>query len=504
MKKFHESDFYKEYKYIRNQFRKYNQIDLLVKCFEFLHKKEKNRIDEISKKQPWQVLLLIKWMLMDDNFLSPVKNKPTDKDFFKILQLVRDLGSKVRMPNEYEHHYLFFRNVSYQQFLYQIDFNVKAFTRQMILFSKLEKNHYIKVSFRKKYNLEIQEFIELSIYLISGYLSNLKPLRLEYFTPLFDQYGKEKIAIFLEIISLSLKGARDFLLEESKAKRTSQEFYEQTPLIRQPVLKINQLYYPYNLNILYRGLEHFVYDSVRDIDAQKFMGKFGSIFEGYIRMNLEYAEIEFINEEYLTQAAGQSSKVVDFLIQEENKSIFIDAKGVEMSYLGKVTHQPRIVQQKVKSSAIKGIEQAYELIRNLEKRNSKLISGNHENNYLLIITYKELHLGSGKDFRDSIANKYIDELTSRYNGEYFIPMRNIYFISIDSFELWIEMIKQKKITLGDGLEKAIHDDKRPETMKFDFIQHVDGWNKNNELPDFLLTEFNSLFDKSLKIVSKDR
>src|SRR5699024_7467112 len=163
----------------------------------------------------------------------------------------------------------------------------------------------------------------------------------------------------------------------------------------------------YNLNILYRGLEHFIYDSVREKNPGKFMNKFGPIFEGYIDKNLEYAGVNFKNENELKNMIGTGSKVVDFLSNENDKSILIVAKGVKMNYLGKVTHRPDIIKQKVKSSAVKGIKQAYETVTSLRNEDSNLITNSNDNNYLLIITFKELYLGNGKVFEEAIGPKFI-------------------------------------------------------------------------------------------------
>lgn len=498
--KFNESDFYREYKRIRNQFRKYDSLELLDQCFKFLYIQYPTKLDEISKKQPWQVLLLIKWILIDDNFLLRTKNKLSQNNFLKILQLIRNLGGKVRMPTEYSHHILFFRNISYQQLIYQIDFNINTFARQIVLFSNLDRNHYIKSSFRNSIGMDIDDFLELSIYLITRFIRGIKPVGINWFSSLYSHYGKETISTFLDNISLDLEGAREYLLQEPMNRKVSYEFYEQTPLIRYPMLRFNQKYYPYDLNILYRGIEYFIYDSVREINPERFMNKFGSIFEEYVRKNLIYANVNYKDENDLSKIVGQTSKVVDFLIQEKGKSIFIDAKGVEMNYIGKVSHQPDIILQKVKSSALKGLQQAYELIYNLRNTDPTLISNNNEDNYLLIITYKELYLGNGKNFEESIASDFIYELVESHGGEYLIPMKNIYFISIDSFEIWIELIKKNKITFTEGLDRAISDDMNPQKMKFDFIQHVTEWDEKGEIPEFLIKEFNAIFDKGLKIL----
>lgn len=262
--KFYEADFYSDYKYVRNKFRKYNSIVLLDEAFKFLYKSYPTKFKEFKNKQPWQVLLLIKWILIDDKFLSTKRNEPSEKDFLKILQSVRNLGGKVRMPDEYDHLRLFFRNMSYQQIMYQQNFNMNAFSRQLILFSDLNDNHSIKSNFRDITGLEVQEFVELSSFLLVRFVKKIKSVKLGWFSPIFPRHEKSKVKSFLNDISLTLDQAREYLLDKSKNRRHSSEIYEQTPLKRYPLLQIGNKYFPYNLNVLFRGLEHFIYDSVRE------------------------------------------------------------------------------------------------------------------------------------------------------------------------------------------------------------------------------------------------
>ncbi|MEX2411836.1 MAG: hypothetical protein WD607_10810, partial [Candidatus Paceibacterota bacterium] len=275
-KSFHEGDFYSEFKYLRNQFRKYNSYSLLDHCFGFLYKKIDEPFKEIEKKQPWQILLLIKWILKDNNFSIPNKKKASRKDFIKILSLVRELGNKVRMPNEYDHWHLFFRNISYQQIIYQFGFNLNAFSRQKLLFSNLEENHFIKSTFREKTGIKIDEFIELSVFLLVKQINSTNSISKSFFSPLLSHYKPDIIENYLKCLSFNVSEAREYLLELEGNKVTSYEYYEQTPFIKRPLLKVGSKYYPYYRNILYRGLEYYIYDTVREVNPQKFMQRFGS------------------------------------------------------------------------------------------------------------------------------------------------------------------------------------------------------------------------------------
>ena len=143
MVEFDESKFYEAYKRIRNKFRNYDSKLLIIGCLKYLHQPTQNKIDQLQK-QPWLVLLLIKWVLLDDQSFAPRKRPPTSHDLNALLQSVHDLGSTIRLPTQFDHHRLFIRSISFQQFIYQREFSLSHLSRQIALFSKLPDTHLIK------------------------------------------------------------------------------------------------------------------------------------------------------------------------------------------------------------------------------------------------------------------------------------------------------------------------------------------------------------------------
>jgi len=174
-KPFKEPIFFAAYKKIRNQFRQYHPLQLIDACINYLYSPTKNEIDQLQKT-PWLVLLLIKWILIDDQFSTSRKKELTQNKFNKILQMMHDLGAKIRMPSEYSHHTLFFRNIAYQQFLYQHPLNLACLARQKILFDRVAETHFFKQEFTKKTNLSIEHYLELGLILLCRYIIDTKPI----------------------------------------------------------------------------------------------------------------------------------------------------------------------------------------------------------------------------------------------------------------------------------------------------------------------------------------
>lgn len=493
---FKESTFFSAYKKIRNQFRQYNPFQLIDACINYLYSPTKIEIDQY-KKNPWSVLLLIKWILIDDQFSTSRKKELTQTSFNKILQVMHDLGANIRMPSEYSHHALFFRNIAYQQFLYQHPLNLACLARQKILFDRVSDTHFFKKEFTKKTNLTIEHFLELGLVLLCRYIIDTKPIvTSHWFESIKSHYSGSEVVGLLELISIDLGDLRSRLLKSEKNKRSSLEYYEQTPFLNFPLIKSGDKYICVYPNILFRTIEHFIYDSLRAWDSTKFMAKFGDIFERYVERGLSYAGIPYVTEKTLIKELGDDGNVVDFLIGDGDSNIFIDAKAVEMAHQGKVTYLAHIVKDRVKTSIIKAIEQSFDVLRRLRNADSSNpIVKHRNNNYLVVVTFKELYLGNGQNLFDAIAKDKLQKLIEKYKDSPQIPLENMYFITIDEFDYFVQLIKDGKITFASGLSKARGSDHEAKTRKFDFTLHLRSWDNDQKPPVYVQDEADLLFSK---------
>jgi len=489
-------------KKIKRKIRMYPNDEIINACINYLYSPTKDNIEQLSK-QPWLVLLLMKWALSEQYRIITPKKILTNERFNNLLKLVHDLGELVRMPSQYSHYFLFFRNMAYQQFLYQHDLSLGHFARQTVLFSKLPKNHSFNEVFADKVNVDISSFLEISLCLLTKFIDRKESNVSEsWFSPLYKEFGRDTISNVLSSISTDKKKLGRILRGYNKTKGNYNEFYEQTPFLKTPFIKNNDKYYCVYPNVLYRTLEHFIYDTLRGWNASKFMNKFGLIFEDYIKRGLSYAELDFFDQDFLCGKIEDDSKVIDFVIKEKNANIFIDAKAVEMSYLGKVTHLADVIKDRTRDSAIKAIEQAISVNHKLCNKSILPEIPFKNENYLLVVTFKELYLGNGQYFYEAIANKKIDEIYNRYPKKSHIPCSNMYFITIEEFDTLMALIKNDIVTFEEVLRKAVENDSDAKTHKFDFTLHLRSWHEKTLLPDFLYKESQNMFKKLENILTK--
>ena len=494
---FREENYYAAFKKVRNRFRKYRYYDLIGGALEYINAPSKDKIKSLQR-HPWMVLLFIKWVLLDDSYPNTRGQAANREDVVSILQSMFEMSDKLRMPNEYEHVSLFFRNIAFQQFLYQIDFYYAHLSRQSILFSKLDKNHYINKEFMKNTGLEIQDFLDLSMMTLVRFMdTNQVFLPENWFSTITDKYPDDKINNFLATISKDIAEIRHALIKKDSGNRLSTENYELTPFIEFPLIKGQGKYMLTHKNILFRRLEYFVYDVMRSINAEKFMDKFGGIFERYVEKSIKHSGVNYITENEIKKVLGKTGNQIDFLIQDGSSNIFIDAKAVEMNTQGKTTHSSEIIRQKTKISILKAITQSHDVIKKIADNEHCKISSS-ENNYLLVITFKELYLGNGTTYYEVIAKEKIDEIYNKYTNYPCIPPENMYFITIDDLDILTEIIRREKLTLTEIIDFAKNNDKDPVTKKFEFKQHLHGLGITPKTSDYLAQEKDKIFERILE------
>jgi hypothetical protein len=482
---------------VRNRLRKHLPFEIISACIKKLNEQPVNRIQHLTMYQPWRLLLLIKWTFIYGEYLSPDRKNLTVNDFNYLLNLMHDFEGRLRHPHEYDNIFLFFRNMAFQQFWLQREFNMPYFARQNLLFGRLRNGHPFKRMFIDKCGISIPEFIELAMMLMTRFtVEKQTSVTSNWFRTVADKYKPGAIQNFLDLLSIEFGSLREKLLKEKQANRKiSYEAYEQTPLRGNPLLKHDSKYYPFSVELLGRCLETFIYDTLRSDDPNDFMDKFGIIFEKYVGNSISNTKNKYFTERQLTDILPGEGKVVDYLLIDKNNKIFIDAKGVEMSYLGMVGHEPEVITDKTRNSIVKGIQQGFETARRLGniERIGETETGSG-NNYLIVVTFKDMYVGNGVDFYEYVAKDTLNKIIGQSGNMTLIPFEHMYFMSIDDFDLLTGGIASGEINLTEILDHAVKCDALQQTKKFTFEQHIYDKYPNMKAPLWLIDESKYILD----------
>lgn len=481
---------------VRNRLRKHFPIEIISACIKKLNEHPIDRLQHLKTYPPWRLFLLIKWTFIHGEYLSPYRKPLTVNSFNYLLNRMHDFEGSLRHPGEYVNFFIFFRNMAFQQFWLQHEFNIPNFARQSLLFGRLDNRHAFQKRFTEKFGVSIPEFIELAMMIMTIFtISKQTSVTSGWFRTVADKYNTGTIQKFLDLLSIDFESLKEKLVRQQSNRKVQYEAYEKTPLRETPLLKQNSKYYPFSPELLARCLETFIYDALRSEGPNDFMNKFGPIFEKYVGNSISNTKIKYFTEEELSGILPGTGKLVDYLLLDEGDKIFVDAKGVEMSYLGMVGHQLEVIKDKTKTSIIKGIQQGFDTARRLEGINKiGEVEIRKGKNYLIVVTFKDMFVGNGLDFYEYIAKDTLNELISQYGGIAPIPFEHMYFMSIDDFDLLTGGIASREIELTKILEHAVKSDALWETKKFTFEQHIYDMYPKTKAPAWLVDESKYILD----------
>ena len=209
-------------------------------------------------------------------------------------------------------------------------------------------------------------------------------------------------------------------------------------------------------DLLLNCLTELVYDLLKSDYGGEFMHRFGRVFEELVGESIQSVFEGFISETDLKRhfKYRPNQRLVDYIIVDDECNVFVEAKAVTMSVRGMVTDQPGTVRSQTKS-VLHGIEQAYAIADALPKGEEVCgIRMGNRDNYLIVVTFKDLYLGNGQLYRDHIAPAAIDKIISKYGGEELIPLSNVFVVSIDDFDVLLGSVHGGTMSMADYLESA--------------------------------------------------
>jgi hypothetical protein len=484
------------YKRVRNRIRKHFPDQLILACISQLLHSDATKVERMINWRPWDLLLIIKWTILESRNSQPVLKGVSYNDLAHLMNLMHDLNGSLRLPSEFDNIFLFLRNIANQQVWVQEDFLSARFARQRLIFGSLVQTHSFQSHFIDTVQIEIETFIELSIALISAFIFQRKSrISEDWFSSLTSIYGDEAITNYLDSLTLNISSAREWLLNQKSGESSiNYQYFEQSPLKRFPLIRLNNRIYPYSRELLSQCLNSFIFDVLRDRSPSEFMDKFGQVFERYVEKCLRYSHENIHLEEEIQLDLGSSKKLVDFLIEDHQKTILVEAKGVELPFIGMVSHLAEVVRDRTGTSIVKGIDQAYATISLLQDHPGIIGSSlESQDIYLIIVTYKDLYVGSGSDFAEFIAPVKFEEIVQKYGGSKLVRPEHMYFVSIDDLEIALQCLRNSKISFPDMLNDCVDSDEHPHSKKFVFRQHLFEMFDVIELPEFLTAEYDDLF-----------
>lgn len=484
------------YERARDRLRECEPITFIAHAIAALDQVQASGLTIMHQYQPWNILLALKWALQEASPIFLLQRPATHDDLHYVLNAVHELEGNVPMPNDYAHVSLFMRHLAFQQFWLQRGASGEALARQELLFGALPENHNFVRDLHRLTGLWPRDFIDLAYGLVALLLKANPPpvIREEYFVTIEGTFPDGSVTRFFASLSKSVAELHDWLTGgEFQRLALADQLILPTPLLEYPLMRAapraHRVIFP---PLVLRSLETFIYRILRSSDPEQFGGPFGRIFENYVRRCIEDSGTSFEDEASLRARLGSRGKCVDFLIEEANATIFIDAKGVEMSPRGRVSQDAGLVLGAIKGSAIKAVEQGIATAVRMDAANRKSSGQPGTERFLLVITFDDLYLGSSGEFELIFGSQVVPSLNRRFGTRLPILLHHVFFITISEFESLLAIVRQERCSVAEILRYARDQDVAAQSRKFHFQQHLHAFCSQHESLPMLESALNRI------------
>lgn len=462
---------FEDYKALRNKVRNYELLSLVLLCIKKLHEISKKAVYESGGYYPWNLLYLVKIA-----FLEGGKNgskAATIGNINTALNHINELGNESRfLKGENGGVRKFMRTLAFQQFWFQRPITSSDMARQLLIFdgstaAKLSEEFLVITG------LEIKTFLQMLISAWSGFIddSGRTHITKGWFVPL--GYDEEVIDSFFSLVALSVEETRQFF-ERHYGNTTDKllQLTEQTPLKQYPFLQVEDRYYCYSPYVLQEKIKHAIYDTLKDAHGSNFTQTFGVLFENYINRLMDENKIPYIPEVRLKEIF-KNKRVCDAVLELDDALVLIEVKGIEMHPYAQINPTNAVLTNQLKTNIVKSFEQIYEvgnLLNNTDEGRA-ILKGREV--FAIVVTYKEMYLSDGQDLWDEFLAEPLQKYISAKNLDLsYIPLRNIFFASVNSFEELVKVVIANGNVISKVLNKAAEENSDPMKKKYLFDMHL--------------------------------
>ena len=452
--------------------RKYSAMSVAIAAINAMQIGHLNRVDRV-RSAPWLSALLLKWKLL--NTTGPVhfgRDMP-QAEFDRLRQMLW-LSDPHLDPNAPGFNAMtMIRGLMAVQMEFQ-RLATSEFMRWPALIARLPREHVNQRQFKEAIGLDPETFMDICMVVHTAALQSPIVQR-SFFEPIRAGYGV-KVDTFLALISRTLPDLRDELLADpSQAARVRSEIHELPYIRRYPLLQLgDQRLASWHPDVLARGLEdatHLRMSKFGDAYSQVF----GRVFEGYVLELLTDAGIPFVPEEALQKQAG-SMKVVEALIESDGCDVYVEAKMGLFADQLLVRDDPAFLYDRTKNIRA-AIAQGWEVSDWVRSGAASFgESANAEQDFLLVVTSRELYLGGGLMLQRLYPKGRFDypegDIGTRIRST--LPLQNVFIVSIGEFERLTGHVRASGRQLGAILREAAAANADPQTAKYTLGMHLDG------------------------------
>lgn len=460
-------DFQTAHQELVRAMRPYSAASIVETALRVLRRPTAKPIDRL-RDAPWQILLLVKWALVDPQVQLFQAPPIPQSDFDMLRQRLWSIWGWADVQHATGH--LFMR----QLLNAQIDFQrapTFSFMRQSALIARLRKGHVLRQKFNELFGMEPETYLDLAFVAHASVLNGRETLSKEWFSPLEPYYGGAVITSFLRLLSRDLPGLREELLRPPGELARPTELFEFPVLKQFPLLLRPDGHYEcWHPMVFSRGLEDFVHRRFATL-GPLYTEKYSEIFESYVVELLGESGQPYLDEHALKGRVGAGASVPEAAVCLAGCNLFVEAKMGLFPDALFVEGTPEHLRNRLKAVR-KAIKQGWNIsssLRGWQDRNDPSLPSGQD--FLIVVTNRDLNLSRG----DLLASMSPESDGSPYpfaEAERFLPLSNVLFSSIDDFELLVGMVRTGAIELAGFLRGVVAANADPSTSAYYLGDHL--------------------------------
>jgi hypothetical protein len=464
------------HKSILNRLRRYSATSITDLALQILWNPPTGMAEEV-RSAPWLTLLLVKWAVQDNQVNLRVGPPIPSAVFDRLRQELWELQG----PNHGEkpNVWAMLRYLVHVQVEFQRS-ESWGFLRWPALYARLNPGSTNRRQFRERMGLEPEVFLDLAYGLYAAVLNRQMPLGPDYLSPFRPAYGADVDRMY-ELFVRDLPSLRqDLQSEEAQRIRGKQELFEFPYLRRFPFLRLRdgrlQCWHPL---VFARGLEDAVHLRLSSLGAD-YVNEFSRVYERYVTELASGCGLVLLDEATYKEQVGGHAPAVEAVFESDDCNILVEAKMSLFADDVLLQDNETVIHQKTKRvrDAIKQGWRVGDLIRDPASGFGTRFQRSQD--FLLVVTSRELNLGTGERMRLLYPPGEFDYPDSA--AEQRLPLSNVFILSIEDFEHTMGCVAAGELNLSAVLKDAVVANQRGDTARMFFSDFIGKYTKRWAMP----------------------
>ena len=340
----------------------------------------------------------------------------------------------------------FFIAFAYEQFLWQIPFDINTFGRIIYLYLNNTSMKTTSAKFLAKYSISIEDWLILILCLYSYTFNNIDHLFFTediFLNSNIRSLPLNKLDTFLHYSSITPENYRD---EYTKVHNEfifnkGEEFFFTPLLYQNPILKFSNTFICTNYKLLAFQAKEKLYSLCTEAD-NNFPGSLGKPFEDYTyQLFNELNHIQILNEKSIKRLYRIESEVCDILVEFPESVLLIECKATKCTAIKKTPETLRTNNSMNKIG--KGISQLITASQIIKTFYSKPLLG-------LLVTYGEFYFPNHDWYFENIIRPNIHANNFQFFGGF---EKRPTILSISTLERFIQISLSNQVPITDLIKE---------------------------------------------------